>query len=199
MSEPPLPPPGQEPQPPYGQQPPGQPPYQPYGQPPPPGYYPPPPPAKKSNTALIVLAVIGGLILLFCGGCLAVGTIFVNEVDDAIEESTADDDEPGHVDNPLEITPGEAFEVTGMEYAAGWAVRADDLGDLEVSRLRVTNNRAEDDEVIAEIKLWRGREILAQAECTTDEIAVGTQVTVDCFSADRFPANYDTVTINDTF
>ena len=79
------------------------------------------------------------------------------------------------------------------------AVRADDLGDLEVSRLRVTNNRDEGDEVIAEIKLWAGREILAQAECTTEEIEVGTQVTVDCFSADPFPRNYDRVTINDTF
>ncbi len=184
MSEPPQPPP-----------PPGQ--YPPYGQPPP-GYYPPPPP-KKSNTALIVLAVIGGIILLFCGGCLAVTGIFVNQVDDALEEAAEDDDEPGHVDNPLEITPGKAFEVTGMEYAAGWAVRADDLGDLEVSRLRVTNNRDEDDEVIAEIKLWAGREILAQAECSTEEIEVGTQVTVDCFSNDPFPRNYDRVTINDTF
>ncbi len=123
----------------------------------------------------------------------------MNEVDDALEEAAEDDDEPGHVNNPLEITPGKAFEVTGMEYAAGWTVRADDLGDLEVSRLRVTNNRDEGDEVIAEIKLWAGREILAQAECTTEEIEVGTQVTVDCFSNDPFPRNYDRVTINDTF
>ncbi|GGO26958.1 DUF4352 domain-containing protein [Microbispora bryophytorum] len=66
--------PRQFPQQPYPYQGPGGPQPQQYGPPaygPPPGYgYPPPPrPPKKSNTGLIVLAVIGGICLVLFAGC----------------------------------------------------------------------------------------------------------------------------------
>ncbi|MEU8275684.1 DUF4352 domain-containing protein [Microbispora bryophytorum] len=68
--------PRQYPQQPYPYQGPGGPQPQQYGQPaygPPPGYgYPPQPqPPKKSNTGLIVLAVIGGICLVLFAGCAA--------------------------------------------------------------------------------------------------------------------------------
>lgn len=96
-------PPYQQTQPPYGQPPYNQPPpyaptqygAPPYGAPPTPGYAQPQPQAKKSNRTLwIVLGIIGGILLLACGGCaVALGLIgrgvqqTVNTVSTSIEQT----------------------------------------------------------------------------------------------------------------
>lgn len=156
-------------------------------------------PPKKSHTLRNVLLVLFGLGILFIGGCVAVVGLAANEVDNAITEAEEKDNEPGGPNNPLEITPGEPFEVSGFDYAGGWSIEADALGDVAVNGLKVTNNREDKDSAIVEIKLWRGNEVLASTDCTTDPIQPGTTVRVDCFSADDMPANYGRVTINDTF
>lgn len=167
---------------------------------PPPGYYPPQlPPPKKKNTLRNVLLGIIAISLLFIAGCLALVGMAANEVGKSIDESIQNDKEPGGADNPLTIQPGEAFEVRGFDYAAGWRVGRDTFGDVDIKRLRVTNNRDERDSALVEIKFWRGNEVLALADCTTEPIATGTTVTLGCTSVDRLPRNYDKVTINDTF
>jgi hypothetical protein len=166
-----------------------------YGQ----GYQGQPPVAQKSNTTKIVLIVLGVLILLFVGGCLAVGALVGGAVNEAIETIEEEDSQPGGPDNPLEITEGEAFEVAGFEYDAGWTVVGDFVDDADVEGLKVTNNRDSADNAFVEIKLWSGNEVLATVDCITDQIAVGTKVTVDCSSFDDLPASYDRITINDTF
>lgn len=162
-------------------------------------FEPPPTPSPRgSSSALVVLGVLGCLILTFCGGCIALTDVFFHAGDDF-----ADSDErfgvPGSADNPLRITPGVAFEVSGMEYAAGWSIHADDAGDLQPRKLSVTNHRDAPVEVAVEIKLWRGSDVLAQADCSTEPIPVGDSATLDCFSADKVPKAYDFVTISDDF
>lgn len=163
-----------------------------------PAYYAPQQPAKTSHTARNILLVFAVLFVLLVGGCVAVIGLAANEVDQAIDEEIAADKAPGGPDNPLEITPGEAFEVSDFDYAAGWSVVGGPVG-LDIKGLKVTNNRDETDGAFVDIKLWKGTEVLASASCSTDQIAVGTTEKVSCLSGDDLPRSYDKVTINDSF
>ncbi|MEJ7834300.1 MAG: hypothetical protein WKF79_15405 [Nocardioides sp.] len=185
----------QQPQP-YGQQPPPQQPYPPggYVQP---GYGQPQP--KQSHTARNILIAFAVIFVLLLGGCLAVGALFVNGVDNAIDEIEEADNEPGAVDNPLAIEEGKGFEVYGFDYADGWSVVADPIGDVDIKELKFTNNRDEADSAFVEIKFYAGSEIVASTDCTSDTVEPGTTVTLTCLSVDDLPKSYDKITINDTF
>ncbi|WP_134741296.1 hypothetical protein [Nocardioides sp. 503] len=186
---------------PYGQ------PGTPYGQPQQPaapyGQYPPRPygftQPPKSNTTRNVLLVLGLLGLLLIGGCLAVVGLAANEIDNAVDEATANDREPGGVDNPLVIEEGEAFEVYGFEYQAGWKVFADDLGEADVEGLKYENQRDEIDDASVRIKLFQGNELLATVSCSSETAEVGQIVPLDCYSTDTMPTAYDKITIADAY
>ena len=162
-----------------------------YGAPQP---YQPPQPAQKSHTARNVLIVIGALFLLLVGGCVAVGVVLTDKVNEVVN-----DDSEGGPNNPKTIEPGEAFEVNGYEYADGWSVGGDASGIFEVRDLKLTNNRGKADRLFVYIKLLNDNEVLATATCsnTGDKIPEGVTVTVNCTSSDSMPAEYDKVTIND--
>lgn len=155
-------------------------------------------PAKKSHTTRnVILAVIGVFILLM-GGCtialIAAGGSAINE---AIDEAEQSDQAPGGPDNPMEIQVGEAFEVQGFSYQAGWTVK-NVFGSVEIKGLRVENNRDERDSALVEIKFWKGTELLALVACSTLPIDPGRTAALNCLS-ENWPANYDKVSINDTF
>ncbi|MGW4019133.1 hypothetical protein ACXN1G_13585 [Rhodococcus ruber] len=120
-------------------------------------------------------------------------------VNDAIETGQAEDAAPGGPDNPLTIVEGQAFEVSGFQYSSGWRVTEDALGDVNIEGLKVTNSRDEKDGALVEIKFMRGNEVVALVDCTTEQIPVGQTTTLNCISADDLPADYDRITINDTF
>jgi len=151
---------------------------------------------KKKHTVRNVLLGIVLLSVLFVGGCIALIGGVASEVDKAID---ADANKAGGTDNPMKIEPGEAFEVDGFKYASGWSLKRDAVGDAEVAGLKVTNERDDRDSALVEIKLWRGSEVVALIDCTTEPIQAGTTVTLGCFSADDMPKKYDKVTINDAF
>lgn len=153
-------------------------------------------PAKQSHTARNVLLILGALFLLFVGGCVAVGVLVTDRVNDAVNDETL-----GGPNNPMQIEPGEGFEVEGFEYAEGWAIAADASGVMDVKNLKVTNNRGEADRALVQIKLLLGSEVLATSNCSNsgDSIPDGITVTLDCISSDTLPQEYDKVTINDLF
>ncbi len=153
-----------------------------------------PQPQKKSNTARNVLIVMGVLLLALLGSCVAGGVLLFDKANDI-----ANDDSLGGPNNPMTIVPGQAFEVDGFEYAAGWTVQADTSGLLAVNGLKVTNNRGKASRAIVDIKLLLQNEVLATANCNNgiDKIAEGTTVTLTCTSSSTFPTSYDKVTIND--
>ncbi|MEU5843203.1 DUF2510 domain-containing protein [Rhodococcus sp. NPDC047139] len=164
------------------------------GAPPPPG-----PPARKSHAVRNILLAILAVFILAVGGCFAFLSITANEVNEAIESVEADDAAPGGADNPLTIVEGQPFEVSGFQYAAGWTVTEDPFGDATVEGLKVTNARESNDAALVEIKFMQGNEVVALVNCTTEQIPVGQTTTLNCVSVDDFPANYDRITINDTF
>ncbi len=152
-------------------------------------------PVKQSHTGRNILIVFGVLILLFVGGCFAVVAIVSDQVNEAVN-----DDSPGGPNNPLTIQAGQAFEVSGFEYADGWTVGADAGGYLLVSNLKLTNKRGKADRLYAEIDLLNGNEVLATATCNNfDKIAEDTTITLECTSTDLLPTTYDKITIHDAF
>ncbi len=158
-----------------------------------------PPPPKKSHTLRNVLLALVAVCVLIIGGCFAIVGITANEVNEAIETEQAEDAAPGGPDNPLTIVEGEAFEVSGFQYAPGWSVTQDSLGYAQVEGLKVTNARGDTDGAIVEIKFMNGNEVMALVDCTTEQIPVGQTTTLNCFGGDKYPAAYDRITINDTF
>lgn len=178
-------------------QPPNQPPAPQYAQQPPPGYYPPQPP-KKSHTARNILIAFAVLFLLGVGGCFAAVGLAANEVGKSIDKQTAADKQPGGPDNPMKITEGKAFEVSGFNYADGWRINATPYG-IDIKGLKVTNNRGEKDSALVEIKFMRGNEVAAVVDCTTEPIQPEQTTTLSCLSGDKLPKGYDQITINDTF
>ena len=153
-------------------------------------------PPKKKHTVRNILLIFVLLTGLGIAGCAALVGGAANEVSKSIE---ADANKAGGTDNPLTIEQGKAFEVDGFKYAAGWSIGKDALGDLDVKGLKVTNNRDDKDSALVEIKLWKGTEVVALTDCTTEPIGVGTTVSLSCVSADKLPKGYDKITINDTF
>lgn len=157
------------------------------------------PPRKKKHTVRNVILTLFALAILGGG---AACTVFVfaasDAVNTAVTEAESSDAEPGGPDNPLEIKQGEAFAVSGFEYKKGWKLKGNEYG-IEVTKLRVTNNRPDKDGALIEIKLWQGSEVVALLDCTTEQIDVGTTTKVDCLSGDEMPKDYDRITINDIF
>lgn len=153
------------------------------------------PPQKKHTVRNVILAILA-LGVLGMGGCMALVAGAANEVGKSIEQ---DANKPGGTDNPMTITEGKSFRVDGFEYAAGWKLAKDGLGDMDVKGLKVTNSRDSKDSALVEIKVWRGTEVLALADCSTEPIVVGTTVSLSCLSADALPQKFDKITINDTF
>lgn len=156
------------------------------------------PPPKKSSAWKWVL-IVGFVVLVLCCGGFAACTAGVFEAADEVSKSVeAEESESGGTKNAVEITEGEAFDVRGFDYAEGWSV-SEQYDMVEINDLKVTNNREDSDSALIDIKFMKGSEVLASADCTSDPIQVGQTVTLNCFSADALPSDYDTITINDTF
>ena len=109
-----------------------------------------------------------------------------------------DPDTIGDEDHPVTITEGQPFTIRGFDYAGGWSV-GDPMFGMTIDGLKVTNNRPRKDSAFVEVKFWRGTEVLASINCTSDDIAPGTTVTLNCITGDKKPTDYDRLTINDMF
>lgn len=156
------------------------------------------PPPKKSNAWKWILVVVFVVLVLCCGG-FAACTAGVFEAADEVSKSVeADESESGGVKNAVDVTEGEAFEVRGFDYAEGWSV-SEQYDLVEITDLKVTNNRDDQDGAIVEIKFMKGDEILASTDCTSGELQPGQTATLSCISADALPDDYERITINDTF
>ena len=153
-------------------------------------------PPKKNRTFLKVFLALCAFGVISVIGLLAVCGAGANEVAKSIDQNA---NKAGGDSNPMVITEGKAFEVDGFNYSKGWSLGKDVLGDLNIKGLKVTNNRDNIDSALVEVKVWKGTEVLALADCTTEPIGVGTTVTPTCTSTDALPKNFTKITINDTF
>lgn len=139
-------------------------PYQPYAPqqpspyPPSPGFGQTPSPYRQKSgsgrTVAIVVGIVVVVLLAVCGGIVAFLLWFGSAVKDAIDDiPDFGPDRPGGRDNPLTVAEGEAFEIDGVEYAAGWRIEpaAEDAGGPRLLGLEGTNDR--DDETSKSVNL----------------------------------------------
>lgn len=154
-------------------------------------------PPPRNNTTRNVLLIVGGVVLLFCLGVIGFFVWALNGIEDAFEG----DDFPGSDDDPITVTEGEAFEIRGFEYAAGWSVTS--TGDeLSVDDLRATNERADgDSESIAlRLRLYEGNEQVAVVRCSTVlDLAPDRAATLNCTSlvSGTTPVTFDEIEVYD--
>lgn len=154
--------------------------------------YPMQPPKKSRKTLWIVLGVIFGVMILSCGGCLAVVGLGANEIDKAIKEEEKND-------KPHDVTVGEAFEHDDYSADAGWALGKDSLGDFEVTGLKITNDIDEVRTAFLAFRVYKGTEVIATIDCSSNELQGGESSALDCFSTDSYVDDFDTVKVADSF
>ncbi len=195
MSQPPEPPQyGQQP-PPYGQQPP------PYGASSSPAWQPgPPQPQKESHVLRNVLLVLGGLLVLGCGGCLAVVAVGINAADEAIKEVQRDDAVPGGPRNPIDVEVGRPFTLDGMEFQRGWRLEGRRGPSARVERLRVLHDREGDRTVTEVITLtfYADGQVLGDSTCVSEPVSLGDTVPLICSPTTASVRGFDRITANDT-
>ncbi len=181
-------------------------------------------PTKSGGALKWVLIGLGVVLVLGLGSCIAFVAAVGNDTSTALESISADiessvpseapeasqeedptpdveetSDDSGDQDNPVEIQEGKAFDIRGFSHAKGWNITDSGFG-MSIEKLKVTNNRGEKDSALVDVKLWKGTEVLAEISCTSrPSSSPGTTVTLNCFSGDDLPKNYDKITVNDMF
>ena len=165
------------------------PPYQPYQPPSPYGQ-----PKRSSNRTLwIVLGVIGGLLLLCCGGGVVALGIFANEVDNVIEEENRNN-------RPTEVGVGEAFEHDEYRADGGWEVASEELAaTFTITGLTLTNGGDTDRSAQLTFTVYEGDRLVGEILCTTPALAPDEAAEADCYSADDFAPGFDEVRVADSY
>lgn len=152
----------------------------------------PAPTPKRGKKIWIILGVLFGLMILICGGCLAVGGLWANEVDKALKEEEAND-------TPTEVAEGRAFEHDDYAAGAGWKIKTDVLGSFTITGLKVVNGADEPRSPFLTVRVYDGSEVLGSIDCSADELQPGDSKVLSCVSTDPFVAGYKVVKVSDAF
>jgi hypothetical protein len=99
----------------------------------------------------------------------------------------------------LTIDVGKAFEFAGLAYKDGWSVDANGSRKLEIADLKAHNRGSKKATHGFEMTFTRGDKLVASATCITALLPPDDTDRVKCVSADRWPAEYDEVTVHETF
>jgi hypothetical protein len=164
-----------------------------------PGGYPTPSPYQQPRSggggkiALIIVAVVVGVILLFCGGIVALVVWIAQSVDDALP----DRDRPGGPDNPISVTEGEEFEIDEFEFESGWTVQADEYDSLDIVGLRAenTDEGGPADSIYVYFTFIDDNVELGDISCSASSVKPGRTANMDCSGFDDI-TGYDEIEVN---
>jgi hypothetical protein len=141
------------------------------------------------KTFLIVMGTLLGLgVLAVVGVVLLVGSA----ANDALEAEEKND-------TPKPVAEGEPFTHDKYDIAGGWKIVTDEFGTMAVAGVKVTNTGDSADFPMFTFDLMSldGKELLASADCNSNEIGSGVTAKLDnCLSVDKVPAEYQ-VTVRD--
>ncbi len=186
------PPPAPLPAPPYGQA--GA--AWPNSQPGPVGQYPGPyipPVSKQGGSGKIVLIVLLVVLLVTCGGCLAVGGLMVGATRDVVRE--IDDYQPPTATARTTVEPGAAFEVGDWSFAPGWKVVSD--GPVAtVDGLVATPSTSDPLAIAVTLTFFKGDRELGAATCVGPNGGVAEDVTLECLVTNKLVRRADRVVVD---
>ena len=142
---------------------------------PPPGYVL-PKPKKTHKFRNFVLFPIVGLILLV--GVIATGT---GGGDGGTNASTDSQGAPLTRNDPRAVTPGKAFTIGKHTMAAGWKVNYEQYTGSKVTGT-VTNSSKSTSTAFFSIKFLRGKTVVANFQCSTEELEPTQSQAVECLN-----------------
>lgn len=143
-----------------------------------------------------VLIVIGTLFAL--GTAFVVGVVLL--VGSAANEVSKEMEAEAKHDKPKNIAEGEPFTHDKYDIAAGWKIKSDEFGGIEVKNIKVTNISDDADFPMFTFDLMSpdGKDLLASIDCTSDEIGSGVTTKMDsCLSSESMPKGNYQVTVRD--
>lgn len=181
-------------------------PYPPYGGPQQPGpgvpggmpaYQPPQPPkASGGKIALLVVAIVAVVLLVFCGG---IG-LFIWWVFHTVDEAIPDSDRPGGSENPIPVAVGEEFEIDEFEFGGDWDVVPDGTsiaGRTTIEGLKAENTSDTSDSISVYFTFVRDDEEVGEIRCSTGgSVTAGRTVTADCSPTNEDIEGYDEVEVH---
>lgn len=134
------------------------------------------------RTAIATLAVLLSAVTL--SGC--------EELDAATSSEKQND-------TPTVVQAGKAFAHDKFKVKPGWkVVKEQYVHSPTIKALKVTNTGG--DKRIAQLtfRFYKGKNVLAEVECSSNEMQKGETSALDCFStSDHFPKGYKTIKVAD--
>jgi hypothetical protein len=156
-------------------------------------------PPKKSNTLRNIVLSCAVLVILMVAGCAVFITVAVKEVGDQVDKQIARAGGDGSQGKATTVDPGAAFRLDGLPYKAGWRLAENDVGMLEVRRLRFENTRTGETTVVLRFEVLRSGDVVATMHCTSGQVPTGRVGKLTCLGADPRPEQYDAVRVTDLF
>lgn len=135
-------------------------------------------PPRRDHTTRNILLAVGGVLLLGCGGLVALVVFSVARVGDSFDRTY-----PGSVTEALTVEEGEGFSIRGFTYDEGWSVTTTPQGNLEVGPLRVTNERRDEEaeSVSLTFRLYQDDTLLDTVRCDGPaSIPFGRSAALEC-------------------
>jgi hypothetical protein len=136
------------------------------------------------------ISVLGGAVL-------ALAVFSACDLDE-LEEST---NEEKKNDTPTQVKEGASFVHDDFGVSKGWKVSKDALGLVEISGMKVTNKSDEDRrDALLTFRLYKGKDVLSEITCTSNQMQAGETSPMDCFSGDDYPkGGYASIKVSDAF
>lgn len=131
------------------------------------------PQPKKKHTVRNVFLILVGLSIAAFAGCTALIGGALEEADDAVSAEEEND-------KPSRVVEGKAFEHDIWAVKPGWRVVNGPLGDATIKGLRVEHIGDEQDTAMLTFQAERGKKVLANIECTGNEVQPGQVVRMSC-------------------
>lgn len=141
-----------------------------------------------------MLLGVGLVLLLTCGGCVAVVALVATGTRSAVERRADEYDGPGSAGEPLVVDEGEAFDIGGLEFADGWSVMRS-RGDID--GLRVTDNRSVVVSVGLDLSFVRTGRPVGEMTCTATVVPEGSTDLL-CFATAKV-RRFDEIAVEESF
>jgi len=115
------------------------------------------------------------------------------------ESTTRPSGELGN-DTPHTVVEGKRFTHDGFVAAAGWRVVDGSYLGATIEDLWNTHDGGDRRTALLTFRFYDGKTVLAEVECTSNQMQTGESSPMDCISFDsEFPSGYDSIKVSDAF
>jgi hypothetical protein len=154
-------------------------------------------PPERGRTLRNIALSCAVIAILLVAGCTVFVTVAFDQVGKAVHKQGAGD--YGSLGQTTSVEAGQAFTLDGLRYRPGWRLAENQVGMIEVRRLRFENTRDNEATVVLRLELLRGGDVAATVQCTSNQVPPGSVGRLTCLGAEPRPSQYDEVRVTDLF